>query len=178
MAEALAQAPSRTHTAPQLSVKLKSQRREKLAIKQSRQLIPVTPSMPKGLVSQFRFCPHLTLKLVVLPCSPKSKLFSLIYGLQVLNLVDKLKAKPAVRTSDMSITVKGRQQQYGWENGVSSPSQKDVASPMINANSKVATSQHAVAVESAGGMHSTAGFTVEKRPSLAQTRSRNDFAAA
>ncbi|KAK8996719.1 hypothetical protein V6N11_020218 [Hibiscus sabdariffa] len=27
--------------------------------------------------------------------------------------------------------------------------------------SKVATSQHAVAVESAGGMHPTAGFTVE-----------------
>ncbi|KAK8609054.1 hypothetical protein V6N13_025361 [Hibiscus sabdariffa] len=95
---------------------------------------------------------------------------------QVLNLVDKSKAKPAVRTSDMSINIKGRQQQYGnqsslgghvksdtekttgklsvlepgWENGVSSPSQKDVASPMINANSKVATSQHAVAVESAG----------------------------
>ncbi|KAK8507708.1 hypothetical protein V6N12_067038 [Hibiscus sabdariffa] len=63
------------------------------------------------------------LKLVVLPCPPKSKLFSLIWATG---------------------------SQFRWENGVSSPSQKDVASPMINANSKVATSQHAVAVESAG----------------------------
>ncbi|KAK8298897.1 hypothetical protein V6Z12_D05G287300 [Gossypium hirsutum] len=48
MAEALAQAPSRTRTPPMLSVN--TQRREELAIKQSRQLIPVTPSMPKGSV--------------------------------------------------------------------------------------------------------------------------------
>ncbi|KAA3465281.1 mediator of RNA polymerase II transcription subunit 1-like [Gossypium australe] len=49
MAEALTQAPPRTHTIPRLSVK--TQRCEELAIKQSRQLIPVTPSMPKGSVS-------------------------------------------------------------------------------------------------------------------------------
>ncbi|KAG5245870.1 mediator of RNA polymerase II transcription [Salix suchowensis] len=48
MAETLTQAPSRTRIAPQLSVQ--TQRLEELAIKQSRQLIPVTPSMPKNLV--------------------------------------------------------------------------------------------------------------------------------
>ncbi|XP_030545222.1 uncharacterized protein LOC115751449 [Rhodamnia argentea] len=48
MAEALAQAPLRAKTAPQLSVK--TQRLEELAIKQSRQLIPVTPSGPKTSV--------------------------------------------------------------------------------------------------------------------------------
>ncbi|CAL5385099.1 unnamed protein product [Camellia sinensis] len=48
MAEALSQAPSRAHTTPQLPDK--TQRLEELAKKQSRQLIPVTPSMPKGLV--------------------------------------------------------------------------------------------------------------------------------
>ncbi|KAK8549111.1 hypothetical protein V6N12_062009 [Hibiscus sabdariffa] len=144
MAEALAQAPSRTRTAPQLSVK--TQRLEELAIKQSKQLIPVTPSMPKG---------------------------------SVLNSVDKSKAKPAVRAR--------------WENGVSSPTQKDVATPTTNVNSKVTSSQHAVAgVTSAPARNSNnpkhsagerkaaalipiAGFTVEKRPSLAQTQSRNDF---
>ncbi|KAI3991000.1 hypothetical protein MKX01_026184 [Papaver californicum] len=48
MAETVAQAPPRARIAPQLSVE--TQRLEELAIKQSRQLIPVTPSMPKALV--------------------------------------------------------------------------------------------------------------------------------
>lgn len=48
MAEAVAQGPSRAQTTPQLSVG--AQRLEELAIKQSRQLIPVIPSMPKTLV--------------------------------------------------------------------------------------------------------------------------------
>ncbi|KAL0357128.1 UNVERIFIED_CONTAM: hypothetical protein Scaly_1398500 [Sesamum calycinum] len=48
MAEAVAQGPTRTQTTPQLSVG--NQRLEELAIKQSRQLIPVTPSMPKALI--------------------------------------------------------------------------------------------------------------------------------
>ncbi|XP_076918647.1 uncharacterized protein LOC143579145 [Bidens hawaiensis] len=46
MAEALAQGPPRAQTAPQLSVG--SQRLEELAVKQSRQLIPMTPSMSKA----------------------------------------------------------------------------------------------------------------------------------
>ncbi|EPS61882.1 hypothetical protein M569_12911, partial [Genlisea aurea] len=45
MAEAVTQGPVRAQTPPQLSVGV--QRREELAIKQCRQLIPVTPSMPK-----------------------------------------------------------------------------------------------------------------------------------
>ncbi|KEH38098.1 hypothetical protein MTR_2g461250 [Medicago truncatula] len=47
MAEALVHAPSRSQSIPQVSVK--TQRLEELAIKQSRQLIPVTPSIPKAL---------------------------------------------------------------------------------------------------------------------------------
>ncbi|KAF8404174.1 hypothetical protein HHK36_009054 [Tetracentron sinense] len=49
MAETLAHAPSRARTTPQLSVE--TQRIEELAIKKSRQLVPMTPSMPKALVS-------------------------------------------------------------------------------------------------------------------------------
>lgn len=48
MAETLVQGPPRVQADPQLSVE--TQRLEELAIKQSRQLIPVTPSMPKALV--------------------------------------------------------------------------------------------------------------------------------
>ncbi|KAL8223911.1 hypothetical protein R6Q57_019386 [Mikania cordata] len=47
MAETLAQGPPRAQTAPQLSAG--TQRLEELAVKQSRQLIPMTPSMPKAL---------------------------------------------------------------------------------------------------------------------------------
>ncbi|KAE8674560.1 Mitogen-activated protein kinase kinase kinase 1, putative isoform 1 [Hibiscus syriacus] len=182
MAEALAHAPSLSHTSPQLSVKI--QRREELAIKQSKQLIPVTHSMPKG---------------------------------SVLNSVDKSKGKPAVRTSEINISVKSGQQQPslihhgnqsprgghvksdmlktsgkllvlkpGWENGVSSPTHKDVSPTSVN--SKVTVSTQAVGPTrnsnspklSAGerkvaASNSVAGFTVEKRPSLSQTQSRNDF---
>ncbi|XP_039070186.1 uncharacterized protein LOC120217019 [Hibiscus syriacus] len=188
MAVALVQSPSRACSAPQLSIN--TQRREELAIKQSRQLIPVTPSMPKGSVP---------------------------------NSVDKSKTKPALRTSEVNIALKsglqhpsfihnGKQSHSGhvksdmpkasgkllvlkpgWENGVSSPTQKDTASPTAIANSRVITSQHAIAhVSSASARNSNnsklstgerkaaalnpiAGFTVEKRPSLAQTQSRNDF---
>ncbi|KAL0412722.1 UNVERIFIED_CONTAM: hypothetical protein Sradi_1473900 [Sesamum radiatum] len=49
MAEAVAQGPTRAQTTPQLSIG--TQRLEELAIKQSRQLIPVTPSLPKPLAS-------------------------------------------------------------------------------------------------------------------------------
>ncbi|XAR49406.1 hypothetical protein NMG60_11032601 [Bertholletia excelsa] len=48
MAETLAQGPSRAQT-PGPQVSAETQRLEELAIKQSRQLIPVTPSMPKAL---------------------------------------------------------------------------------------------------------------------------------
>ncbi|XP_073151264.1 uncharacterized protein [Henckelia pumila] len=49
MAEAVAQGPHRSQSTSQISVG--TQRLEELAIKQSRQLIPVTPSMPKIAVS-------------------------------------------------------------------------------------------------------------------------------
>ncbi|KAL2537088.1 hypothetical protein Fot_18479 [Forsythia ovata] len=49
MAEAVAHGPPRTPATPQLSAG--TQRLEELAIKQSKQLIPVTPSLPKTLVS-------------------------------------------------------------------------------------------------------------------------------
>ncbi|XP_076957741.1 uncharacterized protein LOC143633301 [Bidens hawaiensis] len=51
MAETLAHGPPRTQTTPQLTVE--TQRLEELAVKQSRQLIPMIPPLPKALVRAF-----------------------------------------------------------------------------------------------------------------------------
>ncbi|XP_020081892.1 uncharacterized protein LOC109705567 isoform X2 [Ananas comosus] len=53
MAETVAQAPSRSRNAPQLSVE--TQRIEELTIRQCKQLIPVTPSTTKSLVGSLPF---------------------------------------------------------------------------------------------------------------------------
>ncbi|XP_038994650.1 serine-rich adhesin for platelets-like [Hibiscus syriacus] len=141
----------------------------------------------------------------------------------VLNSTDKSKVKPATRTSEMNIAVKSGSQtspliyqgnhsphnghvksdpktsgkllvlKPGRDNGVSSPTQKDISSSTKVANNRDITSQHAVApVNSvsarntnvpklsageykAAAISAITGFTVEKRHSLAQTQSRNDF---
>ncbi|XWS21578.1 hypothetical protein CRYUN_Cryun30bG0066300 [Craigia yunnanensis] len=189
MAEALAQAPSQTRTAPQLSVK--TQRSEELAIKQSRQLIPVTPLMPKGSVlnSVDKSKAKTAVRTSEMNIAVKS-------GQQQPSLIHHGNQSPhsghvksdMPKTSGKLLVLKP-----GRENGVSSPTQKDVASPTTNANSRVKTSQHAVAPiksaparntnnpklsageRKAAALNPIAGFTGEKRPSLAQTQSRNDF---
>ncbi|TYI39345.1 hypothetical protein ES332_A02G092300v1 [Gossypium tomentosum] len=187
MAEALAQAPSRTRTAPQLSVK--TQRREELAIKQSKQLIPVTPSMPKGSilnsVDKSKSKPAVRVSEMNIAVKSGQQQPSCIHhGNQSPHSGHVKSDMP--KTSGKLLVLK-----LGWENGVSSPTQKDVASP-TNVNNKVATSQHAVTPvtsaparnnntklssgeRKAAALNPIAGFTVEKKPSLAQTQSRNDF---
>lgn len=189
MAEALAQAPSRTQTAPQLSVQ--TQRLEELARKQSRQLIPMTPSTFKA---------------------------------SVLNSSDKVKPKPASRTTEMAVAGKTAQHQSSsshlvsqatrgaaartdtskssqvgkflvlkpvWDNGVSTAS-KDAASPTSNGGGKVTSNPLAAApVATSASLRSpihskpverkatssalNTGATVERRPSSSQAKSRNDF---
>ncbi|XP_057497223.1 uncharacterized protein LOC130781864 isoform X2 [Actinidia eriantha] len=58
MAETLAQVPSHSHATPPQSPS-GTQRLEELAIKQSRQLIPMKPSMPKALQQQHTAYSHL-----------------------------------------------------------------------------------------------------------------------
>ncbi|KAG4210895.1 hypothetical protein ERO13_A02G074900v2 [Gossypium hirsutum] len=187
MAEALAQAPSRTRTAPQLSVK--TQRREELAIKQSKQLIPVTPSMPKGLilnsVDKSKSKPAVRVSEMNIAVKSGQQQPSCIHHGNQSPRSGHVKSDMP-KTSGKLLVLKP-----GWENGVSSPTQKDVASP-TNVNNKVATSQHAVTPvtsaparnnntklssgeRKAAALNPIAGFTVEKKPSLAQTQSRNDF---
>ncbi|KAF2296773.1 hypothetical protein GH714_001844 [Hevea brasiliensis] len=188
MAEALTQAPSRTRAAPQLSVQ--TQRLEELAIKQSRQLIPVTPSMPKSSVlnSSDKSKPKTAVRAGEMNMTAKSlqQQPSSLHPANQAVLGGHVKAD-ALKTSHGKLFVL----KPGWENGAS-PSPKDVASPKNNV-SRGSNSQLAVpSVPSAplrspnnmklssgerksANLNLISGFNVEKRPSMSQTQSRNDF---
>ncbi|KAI5355394.1 hypothetical protein PRUPE_1G505900 [Prunus persica] len=190
MAEALAQAPARARTAPQLSIK--TQRLEELAIKQSRQLIPVTPSMPKASVlnSSDKSKPKTAARTGEMNVPAKGGQQQQPSQLHHAN--QSLRGGPV--KSDPPKTSHGKflVLKPVWENGVSS-SPKDVTSPTNNA-SRVANSPLVVApaVASAplrspnnpklspverkvAALDLKSGSTLEKRPSLSQVQSRNDF---
>ncbi|KAJ6681721.1 C-JUN-AMINO-TERMINAL KINASE-INTERACTING PROTEIN [Salix koriyanagi] len=182
MAETLTQAPSRTRIAPQLSVQ--TQRLEELAIKQSRQLIPVTPSMPKNLVpSSDKSKP----KAGIRPAEMNMAAKSLQQQSSSLHLANQSSVGVQVKSDTPKIS-QGKLfvLKPGWENGVS-PSPKDVASP-TNTSSRTANSQLAApSVPSAPvrspnnpklslgerkptSLNLNSGFGGEKR-----AQSRNDF---
>ncbi|KAJ6774309.1 C-JUN-AMINO-TERMINAL KINASE-INTERACTING PROTEIN [Salix purpurea] len=182
MAETLTQAPSRTRIAPQLSVQ--TQRLEELAIKQSRQLIPVTPSMPKNLVpSSDKSKP----KAGIRPAEMNMAAKSLQQQSSSLHLANQSSVGVQVKSDAPKIS-QGKLfvLKPGWENGVS-PSPKDVASP-TNTSSRTANSQLAApSVPSApvrspnnpklslgerkpNSLNLNSGFGGEKR-----AQSRNDF---
>ncbi|KAL6184851.1 hypothetical protein ACLB2K_046251 [Fragaria x ananassa] len=190
MAEALAQAPARARTVPQLSIR--TQRLEELALKQSRQLIPVTPSMPKSsaLSSSDKLKPK--------PAVRAGEMIAPVKGgqqqpSQSHHANQSLHGGPV--KSDAPKTSHGKGflvLKPVWENGISSP--KDVTSPTSNASSRAANSPLAVAppVVSApsrspnnpkllaverkvAALDLKSGATLEKRPSLSQVQSRNDF---
>ncbi|XP_039038712.1 uncharacterized protein LOC120176341 isoform X1 [Hibiscus syriacus] len=151
MAVALAKAPSRVHTASQLSVN--TQRCEELAIKQSRQLIPVTPSMPKGsvLYSVDKSKAKLASRTSDVNMAVKS-------GQQQPSFIHNGNQSPhsihfksdMQKTSGKLLVLKP-----GWENGGSSPTKKDTAIPTTIANCRVITSQCAIApVPSAAAINS------------------------
>lgn len=173
MAETLVQGPARAraNATPQLSVG--TQRLEELAIKQSRQLIPMTPSMPKTLV------PSPSDK-------PKSKI-----GLQPLHLVNHSQRGGPARSDVTKTSNVGKLhvlKPSRERNGVS-PTAKDSLSPTMG--SRVANSPLAVTPSAAGSASlrsprnnptlasaerrpSVVLTSVEKRPT-SQAQSRNDF---
>lgn len=190
MAEALAQAPSRARTAPQLSVK--TQRLDELTIKKSKQLIPVTPSMPKSSVLNFsdKSKPKTAVRISDMGMAVKNgqqQPAPLHHANQSLHVGNVKTDVP--KTSHGKLLVL----KPAWENGVSH-SPKDGASPTNNANSRATTSQ-STAVPSvasatprspnnpklpfgerkATALNPISGFSAERRPSLSQTQSRNDF---
>ncbi|KAM0971665.1 hypothetical protein FF1_019574 [Malus domestica] len=185
MAEALSQAPAKARTVPQLSIK--TQRLEELAIKQSRQLIPVTPSLPKPSVlsSSDKSKPKAAAR-------PGETNAPVKVGQQQPSQLHNQSLRGGSVKSDAPKTSKFLVLKPVWENGVSS-SPKDVTSPTSNA-SRAANSPLAVAppVASAplrspnhqklssverkvAALDLKSGSTLEKRPSLSQVQSRNDF---
>ncbi|CAL0307849.1 unnamed protein product [Lupinus luteus] len=182
MAEALAQTPSRARSAPQ--VLDKTQRLEELAIKQSRQLIPVTPSMPKALA---------------LNLSEKSKPKSAVRNAEMNMAAKVVPQQPALHIASQyvrGVNAKVDSPKTGkftdlksvvWENGAS----KDVSNS-TNSNSKPGN-EHAVAAAAASApsrntnnlkcpverkpasMDLKLGSTLDKKHLLSQVKSRNDF---
>lgn len=182
MAEALAQAPSRARTTPQLSVK--TQRLEELAIKQSRQLIPVTPSMPKASVlSSEKSKPKIAARSGEMNVATKA-------GQQQPSSLQNVNQylRSGNTKSDAPKTSHGKflVLKPVWENGVT-PSSKEVTSPKNGSTSRAANTQLTVASpvvsapskspngQKASSADSKLGSTLEKRPSLSQVQSRNDF---
>ncbi|KAL2317753.1 hypothetical protein Fmac_031629 [Flemingia macrophylla] len=187
MAEALAQTPFRARSAPQVLVK--TQRLEELAIKQSRQLIPVTPSMPKALVlSSEKSKPKTAIRnaeMNVVTKSVAQQPSALHIASQSVRSVNaKVDApKTSGKFTDLKSVV--------WENGAS-PTSKDVSNPTNYSNSKPGN-QHAVASgaasaplrnpnnlkshmeRKAASLDLKLGSALDKKHSISQVQSRNDF---
>ncbi|KAL9229102.1 hypothetical protein vseg_004611 [Gypsophila vaccaria] len=163
MAAALVQAPAQVHNNPQSSAQLQ---KDELAVSQSKKLIPLTPLVPKTLV---------------------------------LNPSDKLKPKTAARSNDFVIGSKNGLHQMSdspkssgmsllkpaREKGVS-PVLKDITSAAPNGLSTGVPSLISApfhnptnkkhSVNERKSSHTLNGVPVmDKRLSLAQLRSRNDF---
>ncbi|KAL0384536.1 UNVERIFIED_CONTAM: hypothetical protein Sradi_2847900 [Sesamum radiatum] len=165
MAEAVAQGPTRAQTTPQ--------RLEELAIKQSRQLIPVTPSMPKALV-------------LTSSDKPKGKVGQQQHSISSSLPLNHSPRGGAVKGDVAKASNVGKLQvlkPVREKNGVT-PVVKDSLSP--TSSSKVVTSTVA-ASPSVSGSAATKGLpnngvhdrkpsltVLEKRPT-SQAQSRNDF---
>uniref|UniRef100_A0A1J3EWZ8 Mediator of RNA polymerase II transcription subunit 1 n=1 Tax=Noccaea caerulescens TaxID=107243 RepID=A0A1J3EWZ8_NOCCA len=184
MAEALVQAPARTRTPPQGSGKTQ---REDLAIKQSRQLIPVVPSAPKCSI---------------LNSSDKSKTKQVVRtGETCLAHTRNSQQQPSVLLGNFQSNPSGQIKSEkkllvlkpARENGVHAV--KESGSPSGNPNSRPASSQlmnttqstQSAPVRSTNSPKELKGATtftmasnqtIEKKSSLAQTQSRNAFYSA
>ncbi|KAF4346080.1 hypothetical protein CsatB_008181 [Cannabis sativa] len=189
MAEALAQAPSRTRAAPQLSVK--TQRLEELAIKQSRQLIPVTPSLPKTLaLSSEKSKPKPGARTGEMNAASKSgqQQQSSLHNVNQYLRGGSMKPDTPKTSHGKFLVLKPVR-----ENGVSLSS-KDITSPTYNSstiafNTQVAAAPPVVSAPTrspnsqkvpslerkVAALDLKTGTALEKKPSLSQSQSRNDF---
>ncbi|KAK7385246.1 hypothetical protein VNO78_30960 [Psophocarpus tetragonolobus] len=187
MAEALTQIPSRARSAPQVLVK--TQRLEELAIKQSRQLIPVTPSMPKASVlNSEKSKPKTAIRNaemnVVTKNVPQQPSALHIANQSVRSVNAKIDTpKTSGKFTDLKSVV--------WENGAS-PTSKDVPNSTNYSNSKpgnhnaVASGAAAAPLRNPNNLKSPTerkpasldlklGSILDKKQSISQVQSRNDF---
>ncbi|CAN8303332.1 unnamed protein product [Cochlearia groenlandica] len=172
MAEALVQAPARTCTPPQGSVK--TQRLEDLAIKQSRQLIPVVPSAQK--------CSSLN-------HSDKSKTKQVVRTGETClspsrNAQQQQQQQPSgnqLKTEKKLLVLKPSR-----ENGIAAV--KESGSPTDNTKSRAVCGQqiaqstqsapHVRSTHSPKDVKGTTTLTIEKKSSSSHTQSRNAFYSA
>ncbi|KAK7319355.1 hypothetical protein RJT34_04075 [Clitoria ternatea] len=166
MAETLAQGPPRPHTLPQLSVR--TQKLEELAFKQSRLLIPMTPSTPRSLVAS---------------PSEKSKIKT---GQQQYTFpYSRRPSQPlhgALPNSDLqkissgnSVNVSASRELNGVPTAAKdnlSPSRSRVVLGPVGATTS--TSLSAPSRSSSNNSTPSSWITLEKRPTF-PTQSRNDF---
>lgn len=173
MAETLAQGPPRAQTAPQLSVE--TQRLEELAVKQSRQLIPMTPSMPKALVlnSSDKSKPKVA---QLQPLSPRHtnhanspRAVSTKLDVSKTSTVGKLHVlKPSRERNGFTSTTKDNLSPTSGSRLPNSP----LAVPSVVGSAPLRTPGNNPPVAAAERKPGVA--TLEKRPS-SQAQSRNDF---
>ncbi|KAK2998826.1 hypothetical protein RJ639_023697 [Escallonia herrerae] len=197
MAEALSQDPPRVPSATQetkshviLSVFLntktvlpdKSQRLEELAVKQSRQLIPMKPLMPKPLVpnsSDKAKQPKAANRTSETLVASKSAAHQQPHSSQLAN--QSVRGGQVKRDASMTNVGKFYVLKPLWDYGASSLA-KD-ASTIINGSSRVANSQPAVHPSAPAAPLTGQNYlkplnlrsALEKRPSLSQAQSRSDF---
>ncbi|PHU19665.1 hypothetical protein BC332_10816 [Capsicum chinense] len=187
MAEALSQAPLRARATTQIPDK--TQRLEELAIKQSRQLIPVVPSMPKALVSSSADkskqpkSTARTNEMVGIAKSMQQPFSTQLSNQPRCGLVRV--ETPATSHGKTLLVLKP-----GRENGVTCLS-KEASSPANNTGSRLANCPPAVAPSAPAVTSPTSRVTSletkaatlslkprstsEKRSSLSQAQSRSDF---
>ncbi|KAJ8541667.1 hypothetical protein K7X08_002483 [Anisodus acutangulus] len=187
MAEALSQAAPRARATAQIPDK--TQRLEELAIKQSRQLIPVMPSMPKASVSSSADKskqPKSTARTNEMVGIAKSTQQPFSTQLANQPRSGQVRAEaPATSHGKTLLVLKP-----GRENGVTSLS-KEAQSPAKNTGSRLANCPPAVAPSApavtsptsrvtsletkAAALSLKPRSTAEKRSSLSQAQSRSDF---
>ncbi|KAM7256424.1 hypothetical protein ACFE04_012165 [Oxalis oulophora] len=178
-------APPKARATPELSVK--TQRLEELAIKQSRQLIPVTPSIAKGssLSLSDKTKPKTTVRSNEMSLTPKAAQQQpsspFIHANNNQSIGGGVVKTDPPKTK-LLVLKPGRQ------NGVSNHNKDAVSSPTSNANnsSRASNNQPVVApppsrspkIASSGERKAAilSGFSVDKKPTVLQTqKSRNDF---
>lgn len=191
MAEALVQAPAKTHNIPQPSGQVQ---RDELAIAQSKKLIPMTPVLPKTLTlnASDKLKPKVAVRsgdAVVTPKNGAHQLSPLQLGSQSARGTSGRVDSPKSPSSGKLLVLKP-----GRENGVPVVSKDIIQSQATNINSRVANGQSAGApsvpsvsskntsnskLSSSDRKSSTFGLSpvavVEKRPSHSQAQSRHDF---
>ncbi|KAG7552415.1 hypothetical protein ISN45_Aa06g030160 [Arabidopsis thaliana x Arabidopsis arenosa] len=173
MAEALVQAPGRTVTPPQ------AQTLEDRAIRQSRQLIPVVPSAPKGSVhnsfDKSKTKPMFRSGEIGLASSRNTQQHSSV-------MLGNLQSNPGSQIkpdTTKKLVILKPARENGVVAGGSPPNSRAAASQLTTAPS----TQFTASVRSTNGpreprgasVNMIAGKTAEKKLSLAQTQSRNAF---